>query len=293
MYDIYIKINALDEDKKIVVVLHLKIHTDMSKAFKIDFIGAGNLAWNLAPALELAGASVRYIYSRNIENAKNLAGKLYEGQVKEDLDFSECNSDLVIIAVSDDAIEDVAKEIILPEKTILTHTSGSIPITALGYSATSNIGIFYPLQTFTKNQQVDFINIPFLIEGENKETINKLLSLANSLSSNVYEISSYQRQQIHLAAVFASNFTNWMLIQSESILKNTNLDFKLVHALISQTINNAIQLGPQVAQTGPAKRKDIEVLDKHLEMLNNKPEIQKLYQLVSQQILDHYQNNID
>lgn len=265
----------------------------MSSALKVDFIGAGNLAWNLAPALEKAGVSVRNIYSKDSNNAKKLAGKLYEGQVKEDLDFSESDSNIVIIAVSDAAIEEVAKEVILPENIVLAHTSGSVSLSTLGYSATSNIGVFYPLQTFTKKQEVDFDTIPILIEGEKKKTIEKLHALARMLSSNVNEVSSKQRQQIHLAAVFASNFTNWMLSQSENILRDSNLDLSIMHALIAQSVNNAIQLGPTKAQTGPAKRNDFIVLDTHMELLKNKPEIQDLYKLVTEQILNHYQNNLD
>lgn len=265
----------------------------MSKHLKVDFIGAGNLAWNLAPTLEIAGCSVRNIYSRNTKNALKLAKKLYEGEVKEDLDFSSSDADIILISVSDEVIEEVAKEVILNENTVLAHTSGSVPIAALGYSATSNIGVFYPLQTFTKNQKVDFSNAPFLIEGENSYTIKILSSLAGSLSSQVTQISSQQRQQIHLAAVFASNFTNWMLTQAEILLKEANLDFSLLHPLIAQSINNAIQIGPQNAQTGPAKRNDMEVLDKHMKVLNAKPEIQDLYRIISQQILDHNQHNPD
>ncbi len=263
----------------------------MSKAIKVDFIGAGNLAWNLAPALENAGATVRHIYSRNPENAQKLARKLYEGSVKEELDFSACNSDVIIIAVADDGIEEVAKELVLSDETIVVHTSGSVPLTALGYVATPNIGVFYPLQTFTKTQQVEFSSVPFLIEGANKHTIKTLSTLARLLSSNVKEISSKQRQKIHLAAIFASNFTNWMLTQSESILKEVSLDFSMLHELIAQSINNAIQLGPQKSQTGPAKRNDLEVLDTHMELLSNKPDIQNLYKMISQQIL--HANNWD
>lgn len=265
----------------------------MSSAFIIDIIGAGNLAWNLAPAFENAGVSVRQVYSRDTEKAHKLANRLYEGQVKEDLDFSKSNADVIIIAVSDDAIEEVAKEVSLPENIILVHTSGSIALSELGYAATPNIGVFYPLQTFTKNQQVDFSTIPILIEGENRQTVDVLSSLSKTLTSNVNIISSAQRQQIHLAAVFASNFTNWMLTQSETILKDANLDFSLIHALIAQSINNAIQSGPDHSQTGPAKRADYEVLDKHMQLLESKPEHQELYKLVSQQILDNYQTNLD
>ena len=263
----------------------------MAKALRVDFVGAGNLAWNLAPALESAGASVRFVYSRNPNNAKKLANKLYEGEVKEDLDFSDCDSDILIIAVSDDAIGEIAKEIILPENAVLAHTSGSISLSELGYAATPNIGVLYPLQTFTKNQLVDLDTVPFLIEGDNTYTADALSTLANMVSSETKTISSSQRKKIHVAAVFASNFTNWMLTQSETILKEANLEFDIIHALIAQSVNNAIQLGPQNAQTGPAKRGDFEVLDAHLEMLNNKPELQKLYKTISQQILDHSQED--
>ena len=265
----------------------------MAKAIQVDFIGAGNLAWNLAPALENAGASVRYIYSRDPNNAKRLANKLYEGSVKEDLDFSGCNSDILIIAASDDAIEEIAKEVVLDENTVLVHTSGSIPLSELGYAATANIGVLYPLQTFTKNQLVDFNSVPFLIEGDNNYTVKALSTLANMVSSETTIISSSQRRKIHLAAVFASNFANWMLTQSEKILKEANLDFSIMHTLIAQSINNAIQLGPQSAQTGPAKRGDFAVLDAHMELLANKQDLHTLYKTISQQILDHYQEDSD
>ncbi len=265
----------------------------MGKVLKVDFIGAGNVAWNLAPALENAGVSVRHIYSRNTENAKKLANKLYEGIVKEDLDFSECDTDILIIAASDDAIEDIAKEVVLAEHTILAHTSGSTPLNALGYSATKNIGVFYPLQTFTKNQPIDFSALPFLIEGDTENTISTLSNLASMLSSEITVINSNQRKKIHLAAVFASNFTNWMFTQSESILKDAGLDFSIIHALIAQSVNNVIQAGPENAQTGPAKRNDFEVLDAHMEMLINKPDLQNLYKIITQQIVDHYQTDID
>ncbi len=265
----------------------------MSRALKIDFIGAGNLAWNLAPALERCGASVINIYSQNIKNAAKLAGKLYEGQVKEELDFSNTGTDIIIIAVADDAIEDIAKEIILTNDVIVVHTSGSVSITTLGYLATSNIGVFYPLQTFTKNQLIDFSNIPICIEAENKLTNSVLTKLAKSLSSNVLSISSSQRQQLHLAAVFSNNFTNWLLTQSHSILKKANLDLSILQPLLEQSISKAIEFGPSNVQTGPAKRQDFEVLDKHLELLSNNQNQQEIYKIISQQIVDHYQEDTD
>ena len=260
----------------------------MSGKYQVDFIGAGNVAWHLAPAPENAGVTVRNIYSREPKNAKKLAERLYEGQVQTDLDFSESFSNIFIIAVSDDAIEEVAKEIVLPEDAILVHTSGSIPLSILGYAATPNIGVFYPLQTFTKKQRVEFDSIPFLIEGDNKFTSQTIGKLGTLLSKNVQEVSSAQRQQMHLAAVFACNFTNWMLGQAKELMEKAGLDYKLLQPLIAQTINNSFEIDPKNAQTGPAKRGDLEVLDKHMEMLDHDADKQEIYRLISQQILDFY-----
>ncbi len=265
----------------------------MAKALKIDFIGAGNIAWNLAPALENAGASVQNIYSRHSDNAKKLAGKLYEGQVKTDLDFSDSEADIILIAVADDAIEEVAKEIIISDDIIIAHTSGSIPLTALGYLATPNIGVFYPLQTFTKLQKVSFSEIPILIEGDNNTTTTKLTELANSLSANVSVISSAQRQQLHLAAVFANNFTNWILSQSQEILESAKLDLSILKPLLETSIAKATQFGPINSQTGPAKRGDFEVLDKHMSLLEAHPDKQEVYKLLTQQIISFYQTQPD
>lgn len=265
----------------------------MGKALKVDFIGAGNLAWNLAPALENAGASIRNIYSRNTNNAEKLADKLYEGQVKNNLDFSETDAEIILITVADDAIEEIAKELILPENIIIAHTSGSTPLASLGYLATKNIGVFYPLQTFTKNQRVNFNEVPLLIEGNSKIALDKLTQLANILTVNVSVISSAQRQQLHLAAVFANNFTNWMLVQSEEILQSAKLDLALLKPLLEQSISKAINLGPAHTQTGPAKRGDVEILDKHMSLLNHQPEKQEVYKLISQQVLDFYQTDSD
>src|SRR5688572_7979123 len=121
----------------------------------VTFIGSGNVAWHLAPALDNAGYSVREVYSRNHKHAEALVGRLYQGDVKANLDFSTSNSSLFIIAVSDDAIQEIVQEIILPDDAILVHTSGSQPLSVLGYAATLNTGVFYPLQTFSKAKKID------------------------------------------------------------------------------------------------------------------------------------------
>lgn len=255
----------------------------------VSFIGSGNLAWHLAPALDNTDFAVREVFSRNKKNASALADKLYQAEVKTTLDFSNSPSVIFIIAVSDDAIEEVAQEIVLPENAILVHTSGSQPLSTLGYAATLNTGVFYPLQTFSKNKKVDFKEIPFFIESENPETEKILVAMAKAISKKVYKCTSSDRKALHVAAVFASNFTNHMLTIAKEILEKHKLDLDLLKPLIVETINKSLALGPEEAQTGPASRGDVEILDHHFEFLKRDKQIAEIYKLISQHILDRYQ----
>lgn len=254
----------------------------------VSFIGSGNLAWHLAPALDDTDYSVKEVYSQNANHASALVEKLYHAQVKSSLDFSLSPSKIFIIAVSDDVIVEVAQEVILPENAILLHTSGSQPLSVLSYAAAFRVGVFYPLQTFTKNKKVEFKEIPFFIESEDPETEKVLLNMAKAISKKVYKITAQERKALHVAAVFASNFTNHMLAISRDILLDNKLDFELLKPLITETINKTFSLGPDQAQTGPAKRGDLEILDKHLEFLQNDGAVAEIYKVISQHIVDRY-----
>src|SRR5258708_32371165 len=181
----------------------------------ISFIGSGNLAWHLAPALDNAGFVVKEVYSRNARHAELLTQRLYQAEVKTTLDFSKSPSSIFIIAVNDESINEIAREIILPDEAVLAHTSGSVPLTDLQFAATSNIGVLYPLQTFTKSKKIDFKQVPIFIESVNQETEIALTAMAKAISSQVRKITSEERKALHVAAVFASNFTNHMLTISE------------------------------------------------------------------------------
>jgi len=259
-----------------------------SVAYHISFVGAGNVAWHLAPALENVGHFVKEVYTPDGKSAKKLMGNLYDAEVKTDLDFSHSQSQIFVLAVPDDAIQKIAQEIILPDQSLLVHTSGNKGLDVLEYSSASATGVFYPLQTFSKNRKVDFDQIPFLLESENKEASKILNSLAKSLSKNVQIVSTSQRKQMHLAAVFACNFTNHMMAISEKVMTNAQLDFSLLHPLILETVEKALKHSPQSVQTGPAKRGDLETLDKHMEMLQSDENIQEIYRLISQNILDKH-----
>lgn len=261
----------------------------MRKELTVSFIGSGNLAWHLAPALDNVGFVIKEIYSRNPRHAEQLTSRLYQAEVKASLDFSTSSSSIFIIATSDDAIKSIAQEIILPEEAILVHTSGSQPLSELEFSATPNLGVFYPLQSFSKQKKVDFKNIPIFIESQNQETDELLLLMARALSNQVVKIGSGDRMALHVAAVFASNFTNHMLAISKSILQQNSLDFEWLKPLVTETIQKSLAIGPNNAQTGPASRGDLEILDKHLELLKEDESLAELYKIISQHIVDTYQ----
>ncbi len=260
----------------------------MAAPFFVSFIGSGNLAWHLAPALDNTGYAVREVYSQNPNHAEALTERLYQAEVKATLDFSTSDSKIFIIAVSDDVISDIAREIILPEDAILVHTSGSQPITELQYAATQNLGVFYPLQTFSKSTQVDFNDIPIFIESYTNEAENELILMAKSICKEVRKIGSEERKALHVAAVFASNFSNHMLTIAKNIMQQNSLDYEWLKPLITETINKSMHIGPDNAQTGPAKRGDLNILDSHLEFLQGDDSVAEIYKVVSQHIIDTY-----
>lgn len=259
----------------------------VGKTFDISLIGTGNLAWHLGPALENAGHRIREIYGRDLQNAKALQRRLYDADIQRHLDFSSSNSEVFIMAVRDEAIEKVAKAIALPAKAVLAHTSGSQPVEKLEFSATPNTGVFYPLQTFTKGKKVAFGDIPVLVESDNSYTGKVLMDIACSITKHCYDVFADDRIAIHLAAVFACNFTNYMLRISETILEKHHFDLELLRPLIAETLNKSLDLGPLAAQTGPARRGDLETLDRHIAFLDNQ-NYRDIYRMISQQILDLY-----
>jgi len=260
----------------------------MAASFFVSFIGSGNLAWHLAPALDNAGYAVREVYSQNPNHAEALTERLYQAEVKATLDFSTSDSKIFVIAVSDDAISDIAREIILPEDAILVHTSGSQPITELQYAATPHLGVFYPLQTFSKSKKVDFKDIPIFIESHTSEAEETMMQMAKGISKEVRKIGSEDRKALHVAAVFASNFSNHMLTVAKDIMQQNSLDYDWLKPLITETINKSMHLGPDLAQTGPAKRGDLNILDSHLEFLQGDDSVAEIYKVISQHIIDTY-----
>lgn len=263
---------------------------------KISFIGAGNVAWHLAQQFEKKGHIIEFVYSRNENNAESLCKKLYDTKAKSDLNFEESQTEIFILAISDDSLEEVISQIVLPDKAIITHTSGSKSIKVFDKLNEVNLGksigtgIFYPLQTFSKEKKIhNFQEIPFCIEGSNEITEKKLLWLAEEISQNVQIVHSAQRKILHISAVFACNFTNHLLALSKEILEKEKLDFALLKPLIQETIQKALTSDPKSVQTGPAKRKDWTVMGEHIiylhenEYLNH--HFSEIYEAMTRSIL--------
>ncbi len=255
---------------------------------KVAILGAGNVATHLSKALIKAGYPVNQVWSRNNQNAVDLALKIGANSIFQIADLSQ-QIDVIIIAVSDDAIESVVAQIpILNQQQLILHTSGSTSLSVLE-KHTQNCGVLYPLQTFSKNQDLDFSKVPLFIEANHHQSEEQLLMIAKKLSHHVEKANSENRIRIHISAVFACNFTNHFYAIAEKMLKEINLDFDLLRPLISETAQKAMYNSPINVQTGPAKRNDTITIDKHIELLKNNPQTKKLYEIVSQDIVKMYQ----
>lgn len=257
----------------------------MKQYEKIAMIGSGNVAWHLAPALEDSGHKITEVYSRQKDKAEQLARRLYQSEAQNHLDFSTSKADLVIIAVSDDAIASVSEQIKVRAKTLVVHTSGGQPLEVLANASTEHIGVLYPLQTFSRHREVSFRDIPICLEANDSGVLHRLIKLARSLSKQVKLINSKERALLHVSAVFANNFTNHLLQMAEQLMHDHQLDFSLLYPLIQETIVKALETGPTQAQTGPALRNDTKTINRHLHQLNKyDASYAEVYQLITQHI---------
>lgn len=207
----------------------------------------------------------------------------------EDIPFTDDVSkikeaDIYIIGIPDDAISSFSSSLPFQNR-LVVHTSGGVSMDAL--SNKNRRGIFYPLQTFSKQREIDFKNIPICIEAENSKDLELLQSLGEKISENVVEISSEKRAKLHLAAVFVNNFTNHLYHIGSEILKVDDLPFDLLKPLILETASKIENLSPEKAQTGPAKRSDLKTIEKHLHLLGNS-RYRKLYELFTEEIKQNY-----
>ena len=251
----------------------------------IVFIGAGRLATQLAQALHDKGHTIKAVYSRTMASAQALAEKV--GAVAtDDIATIIGNADAIIMAVKDDALPSLAAELVKKGTSCpMYHTAGSVSIDVL--KALPHYGVIYPMQTFSKERQVDFSDIPFFIEASDDASLAIAQSIATSVSNRVTVLDSERRRQLHLAAVFACNFANHCYTLAADILERNELDFSLLLPLIEETAAKAGDMHPREAQTGPAVRYDKTVIDRQSEMLADEPLTRQIYELMSESIHQH------
>lgn len=251
---------------------------------KISFIGSGNVAWHMAQALENANHHILEVYSPTKKNADKLCRKLYNASAVSSVDFSASKSELIIIAVPDDAIELVANQLKVAENTIVVHTSGSKSLEALALTQ-AKTGVFYPVQTFSKGKTINFRPIPICIEAIDEKVEKTLQKLAFTICENVCFFNSEDRKVLHISAVFACNFTNYLMTISKKILESEGLDFAILKPLIQETMEKALLNGPEKSQTGPASREDSITIKTHLAYLVKYPQFRNLYELLTEGII--------
>jgi len=249
----------------------------------VVIVGAGNLATSLALAMHRKGIKVLQVLNRTQQKGERLAKRVV-AEFSADFRKAELSADLYLLAVSDSAIPEVAGRLGLTDQ-LVVHTSGSTDISSLE-GTSGNYGVFYPLQTFSGSKPSGLRGVPVCIESNTPANEQRLLSLGRRLGGNVHLINSSQRKVLHMTAVFASNFSNFMYVIAEDILLKHDIPFSLLKPLILQTAHTRHE-DIFRRQTGPAVREDRKVLDEHKKMLAGYEEYMDIYDLISESIIKH------
>lgn len=247
----------------------------------IAVIGSGNVATQMSRAFRDAGHRIACVWSRNPQHAGRLAGELGAESVAE---LSRVpHADVYLVSVCDDAIGDVVDGLgSLPPEALLLHTAGSVPMDVLS-GAGCSCGVLYPMQTLSAGRRIDFSSVPLFIEASGDAALQRLETLARSISGNVCRMDSQSRAHLHLAAVFACNFANHCFELARREMKRSGQDFSLLLPLIDETVSKVHSMRPDEAQTGPAVRKDTSVMQRHKALLDD-PLTREIYGLMSRSI---------
>lgn len=238
---------------------------------KIVIIGQGNVGSNLMAAFGRRGVQPTYVSSRTLEGLPD-------------------GADVYIYTVCDAALEQVINKVRVHTRALHVHTSGTMPLTVFGDDK-PHAAIMYPFQSFSRTQILDDMSqVPIFIQAKGIDDVAAVYSLALNISSHVYETTAHDRERLHVAGVFANNFTNLMYRCAEQMLQGTQIPFSALLPLIDETARKVHNLRPIQAQTGPARRGDEQVMAHHMAVIRE-PEMKQIYQLLSQQILSNYEQN--
>lgn len=250
---------------------------------KVTLIGAGNLATQLGKSLKKAGVIISQVYSRTEDSARTL-GELLEAEWLTDIKALRDEADIYIFSVKDSVLCELISEVCKGRgDKLFLHTAGSMPMSCFEGKAL-RYGVFYPMQTFSKTKDVDFERIPVFIEGNSTETEDVIRILANKLTQRVIRLSSADRKYLHLAAVWACNFTNYCYTVASDILSEHDIPFDVMLPLINETTEKIQNICPKAAQTGPAVRGDKNVMSQQLELMSDREDLQELYKMLSKGI---------
>jgi predicted short-subunit dehydrogenase-like oxidoreductase (DUF2520 family) len=252
----------------------------------VTIVGAGNVGWHMAKALDQAGIIIDHVVSRTKRHAEELAAMVSAVPLTS-VSAIERSPDMFLLCVADDTLEQVVQEYFGFEAMVV-HTSGSSG-PEIFQNRKGDFGVFYPLQTFTRLNKMAYDTIPFFIEGTSADVLDKLKKLAELISGIVYEADSERRRMLHVAAVFACNFSNHLAAIANELLGAAELNFELLLPLIEETNRKLRNLDPVSSQTGPAVRNDSKIIEKHLRSLERMPKEQEIYRLVTENII-RYRN---
>jgi predicted short-subunit dehydrogenase-like oxidoreductase (DUF2520 family) len=253
----------------------------------ISFAGAGRVAEALCKELFNAGFTIDKVISTTEVNGKPLAVSC-RAEWSDELIFP-VTSKIIIVSVPDHRLQYVLNELRCSDGTLVAHTAGSFGLEIFP-DKIKRKGVFYPLQTFSKNRKVSFNGLPFMLETSDNESSMILKRLAETIKGKVYFVDTDQRKMLHLAAIFVNNFTNYMLTVGKEVTLKAGFSFEILEPLLKETISKALESGPENSQTGPAVRNDHNTIEKHLELLSFSPGFQRIYKEITQSIIEYYKN---
>lgn len=250
---------------------------------RIVIIGAGNVATVMGREIKKAGHEIIQVISRNAQTAQLLADELGCGAATG---FAEIDktAHLFLVAMSDSAVHELKEKFNVGDK-IIVHTAGAVSMDVLK-DISANYGVLYPLQSLRKENTANSVDIPLLIEGNNEQTVSVIREFAASISNLVSDANEEQRMKLHVAAVVTNNFANHLFCLAAEYCSSEQLDFKMLQPLIEETANRLREHSPCDMQTGPAARKDITTLDKHLRILNAHPKLRTVYLRMTDSIMN-------
>lgn len=257
---------------------------------RITFIGSGNVATHLAKAFHGAGHRVMQVWSRDISHAEMLA-KQVSAEPVDKLSVVASDADVYIVAVTDDALFDIALDLKMPHALVL-HTAGAVSLNVLKL-ASSRYGVIWSPQTFIRDVAMDYRSLPFCVEGSNSEALKQIRELVASISDKIYDIDSHQRQWLHLASVFVNNFGNAVNALAENLLYRQGIPFEILYPIVSLTAEKVKKGDLWRQQTGPARRHDQKTIDHQRSMIADNDKLLALYDMMTGIIQENTADNVD